>query len=230
MPTRQRSTKKRVTRKRGKRPARARKSRVSRSFGSGMPSKMFLKLKYSELYALAYGGAGIVSNNQWNLTSLFKPNYTSAGHQPYLFDQYKLLYNRYRVYGVKWSVSFISSDTAQQYDCFVLIRPDTVFNTNAETTLESTNCKRTILGIESGGNNVKTLSGYVSCAQACALSKREYNASPNTAALISASPSLVPILNTMVSNQNTGAAGSVNIRINLIYFCSLYDRIQLSQS
>jgi len=42
----------------------------------------------------------------FNLNSIYKPNRTYAGHQPYGHDTFAQLYNRYRIYKVKWTAIF----------------------------------------------------------------------------------------------------------------------------
>jgi len=50
----------------------------------------------------------------FNLNSIYKPNRTYAGHQPYGHDTFAQLYNRYRIYKVKWTAIFPSSTVDYQ--------------------------------------------------------------------------------------------------------------------
>lgn len=54
------------------------------------------KLKYNESFA----SNGTIFDTVFNLNSINDPNRTGAGHQPYGYDTYATLYNRYRVYKV----------------------------------------------------------------------------------------------------------------------------------
>ncbi|WP_218254000.1 hypothetical protein, partial [Candidatus Magnetobacterium casense] len=51
------------------------------------------KMKYSDVIS----GGALFGDVHMNLNSLFDPNRSGIGHQPYGFDQLATLYNRYRV-------------------------------------------------------------------------------------------------------------------------------------
>lgn len=102
----------------GKRAPRARKggrgyktvNLVGRSLNP-IPQRMIAKHKYAE-------SVGVVAVNnlatfQYNLNSIYDPNKSGVGHQPYGRDQYAALYNRYRVIACSWRVTCIPSNSAR---------------------------------------------------------------------------------------------------------------------
>lgn len=68
------------------------------------------RLKYVE-QVLISNTANIFTDYQFRLNSLFDPNSTGTGHQPYGFDQLAQLYNRYRVYKVNYTITVEPNNT-----------------------------------------------------------------------------------------------------------------------
>jgi len=65
-------------------------NRITRTFG------------YSETQNFTTGAVSLVGTQQvWRLNSLFDPNFTGVGHQPYGYDQFNTLYSNYKVHKVK---------------------------------------------------------------------------------------------------------------------------------
>lgn len=65
---------------------------------SGVPDRLFVKLKYT--YIVTYTStSGNVTYQQFRGNGVFDPDVTGAGGQPYTFDQWAALYSRYRVRG-----------------------------------------------------------------------------------------------------------------------------------
>lgn len=75
-------------------------------------SRYITKMKYSEVFTLS------IANNYtqiMNLNSLFDPNSTGVGHQPYGFDQLAAIYNRYRVISTSYVVNAYQGSQAIRY-------------------------------------------------------------------------------------------------------------------
>ncbi len=73
----------------------------STSKGTGMlfdpfPAKMRSKLRYSQTLSLDPSG-GLPAGNLFRCNSIFDPDYTGIGHQPYGHDTLQSIYNHYRV-------------------------------------------------------------------------------------------------------------------------------------
>lgn len=59
---------------------------------SPLPQRYITKMKYMETITTSALG-----DFQFRLNSIYDPNFTGVGHQPYGFDQLSAIYNRYRV-------------------------------------------------------------------------------------------------------------------------------------
>jgi len=60
----------------------------------GIPDTQFTVLRYVDLVSFT----GSTASYTFRANSLFDPDFTSAGHQPYYFDQYIASYEKYRVF------------------------------------------------------------------------------------------------------------------------------------
>jgi len=64
-----------------------------------LPRTYFNTLKYAETFTLTTGAAGVIGTEQaMLLNSLYDPNFTGVGHQPYGFDQLSSFFNNYIVH------------------------------------------------------------------------------------------------------------------------------------
>lgn len=81
---------------------------------TGFPQQMKVRLKYVDEYVMT-STAGAVANQAFRMNSVFDPDFTGVGHQPYGFDQYASLYNVYTVLGSKLTATwapFTQTDVA----------------------------------------------------------------------------------------------------------------------
>lgn len=66
----------------------------------------------------------------WRLNSLFDPDLTGVGHQPYYYDQVSALYTSYRVFECAWEVTFTTPATI---NCFCAVMAATSQDTYSLT-------------------------------------------------------------------------------------------------
>ncbi len=87
-----------------------------------MPQMLKTKMRYAAVVALTNGGITGVFGTEYvfRLNSLFDPDLTSTGHQPYGFDQLSLFYGSYRVHGCTVSLEFHSSDADDNICAFTV--------------------------------------------------------------------------------------------------------------
>lgn len=124
----------------------------------GLPDTLITKVRYYEEVDLT-STAGSTATYAFRMNSLFDPNFTGAGHQPYYFDQLSPLYSRYNVLGSKLRVQFsAASDSATSGPWSVGVVGDgngTI--SSVETTNRETNTSDSkILMPRTGSNNLAT--------------------------------------------------------------------------
>jgi len=103
---------KRVYKKRTMRKA-YKKRRVPRLLSAStypFPRTTTRKLKYVESFSLDSGLASALATYAFSCNSLFDPNVSGTGHQPYGFDQLMNLYNHYEVLSSKIKITMADSN------------------------------------------------------------------------------------------------------------------------
>lgn len=63
------------------------------------PTRALVKLRYCDVATIT-STAGASNTSQYNISSLYDPDYTYTGHQPYLYDQISSLFQAYCVKSV----------------------------------------------------------------------------------------------------------------------------------
>lgn len=131
--------------------------------GTGFPSQLRTKLRYCDVITLT--STASVGTYTFRMNSLFDPDFTSIGHQPYYYDQLAALYNRYAVQGSTLKATFSlvvnSTSTIQPSGPVVVgvkLDDDGSLVTTDRTTLQEENDSITeFLGNGSGGHNMTTI-------------------------------------------------------------------------
>jgi hypothetical protein len=62
-------------------------------------------LRYVDAFSLQCAAATLVSGYQFRINSIYDPDYTGTGHQPYMHDQLAALYAQYRVHRIRATIS-----------------------------------------------------------------------------------------------------------------------------
>lgn len=130
----------------------------------GFPATLRTQLRYSDVRILT-STLGGVATYVMRMNSLFDPDFTSIGHQPYYFDQLSGIYDRYSVVKSKMVCKFslIANTTATAQPSGPVVvgvksDDDGTISGVITTAIESSGTKSDFLNNALGGNNVKTLS------------------------------------------------------------------------
>lgn len=135
-------------------------------FDYGFPDKVITKMKYGDKIDLS----GVQQTEVFRANSMFDPDLTIVGHQPMYFDQFALIYAKYRVRGAKITATFsylsgpstIVTNFAPAL-CYVIPQNSSTLLANSLSyLLEDNNAVTGLLQDKSGGNNVVKLSGTYS--------------------------------------------------------------------
>ncbi len=80
-------------------------------------SEFICSFRYFERISLQNSNSvNTASTYSFRLNSLFDPNYTGTGHQPYQYDQLTGIYNNYIVERTHFKITFRNSDAAGSYN------------------------------------------------------------------------------------------------------------------
>lgn len=209
---------------------RAMRSNMVVSRTSALPDRFFTTLKYSSIHTLGFTAFGLPAVHQFRTNSLNDPDLSGVGHQPLSHDQFALLYNRYRVYGMKYSCTFINTSTAEPVEYAVLVRPNPNTPTDWDVIHESPFVKKGTLGVESGAG-IKVVSGYVSNPKTLGISKERYRIDDTFQAQMGVSPVFNgPVITFGVQSADGSQPSITIIRVNLTFYAEFFDRKVLARS
>lgn len=177
--------------------------------------------------------SGYPTIHKFRLNSLFDPDLSGTGHQPRWFDQLKLMYESYRVTGVKVSVNFNDPGEDGLYVGINAYNVDqTAYNSVAGKYLNDIRERRiaTVYPLNNTGKQNKTLNVYLPIHSILGMTKLQYQASSLTGSTISTNPSEEAILEifSMAPFISTGIGCSVSVK--LTYYCTFYDYQSPDQS
>jgi hypothetical protein len=188
----------------------------------------YVSLKYADLYSESL--ATVTGTNQvMNLNSIFDPDRTGTGHQPYGYDQLAALYNRYRVLAVDYKITF----HAEALGFYIVVLPSngvlaTAITNQASYTLASESPRSQVRCQGVGANDV-IIRGTIKLNELNGTTLTEYLADDRFQAIFGSNPTELILLNVGTYNQN-GSTLVVDFTIELIYHCDIHDPIMLTQS
>lgn len=202
-----------------------------------------VQLKYRDTISLnpTTGTLNSGGSNTWlfSFNSLYDPDVTSVGHQPMYLDNYASLYQRYKVSFAKikativnhsvntavWNGSAVATQPNYSYKLLMIrdINPDEVTGQNIETVLEqdAVNTKWRYVAPQLNGR-------LPSISMKCAPHKTagvSYD-DDSLQSLMTAGPSKnIKGLIGITSADGTTDPPSVNIVVEITYYCKFFDRV-----
>lgn len=210
--------KKRMYKKRGSRMVNVNKA--LRPFAQ----RYITKMKYSE--ALGLNGAGPLAY-RWSLNSLWDPNFSGTGHQPYGFDTLQTIYNRYRVIACSYVIS-VSPNDANYLRIASLPANEQVNTLSLSEMCENPRAKFITQAPQA---SLKTLKGKIFLPSLVGRNKSQYMADDRYQAVTTASPSELALLNVFVQRLDDGInVINAGISITLEYTVEWFDVKNLGQS
>lgn len=193
------------------------------------------KMKYAEVRTVTGPAAGGLVQYNFRLNSIFDPNLTGVGHQPYGHDQLADIYNRYRVYRVDYAISALNTDGATNYSVVGVVPANEQIATfiGVSDIMESPRAKYIT---QAPNAALKVLKGSVSLASLAGRTKSQYMSDDRYQAEFLANPAESLILNilagTITGTGGTGGTGTnvMNLSISLVYHVECFDVRQQVQS
>lgn len=203
-------------------------SNLEKSAFTFLDPHKFITMKYSDEYSFSL--ATITGSSQiMNLNSLFDPDRSGVGHQPYGYDTITPLYSRYRVWSAHWKVTFHASTSGY----YVVVLPSngnlaTAITNQASFTL-ACESPRAVVRSQSTGAQSVVLTGRIDLNELNGTTIEEYKGDDRFQAQNNASPSEILLLNIGAYNQNTGSI-PVDFIVEMWYECEWHDPIMQAQS
>jgi len=184
-----------------------------------IPQRSIVQMKYCADVATDSSGMYKI-----NLNSVYDPDKTSTGHQPYGRDTYASLYNRYRVISCSWNV------TATSPDALILAAQPANEDLLYAGIAEMRENPRTKFVIQNYGGSTARLMGRTYIPSLVGRTKAQYMADDRYQAAINNDPSELAILNIMAATGGGVSITSLNLNITLEYTVEWFDVKHLAQS
>lgn len=190
-----------------------------------IPQRFITKMKYAD-YVITD------SNGQFyfNLNSVYDPNRTGTGHQPYGHDTLATLYNRYRVISCSYRIQLahIATGTPVSQQLAVMPANEAILFSNVSEMRENPRAKYIT---QNPGASAAVLSGKVYLPSLVGRTKAQYMADDRYQAVVGANPSEQAILNCVASAafaDNVSAGVCFNVLLE--YTVEWFDVKTLGQS
>lgn len=197
------------------------------------PASMKCKLTYTHTSGLSSGTVGVIGTEQvFRLNSLYDPDFTGSGHQPYGFDQVSSLYKHYQVYGVKVSVTCTDPTLDANYVA-AMFQPSTATYTLAGKDQDQVreNPLAITRVLNNTGSQITRFSQYFPIYKLEGITPVQYSASMDLySADVSTNPSLTPFFRIGVGNMRGNASQSVMCVLTFTFYCRFTQRVIQSQS
>lgn len=206
--------KRRVARRKGRKTV-----NVNRAL-QPIPQRYICKMKYSETFSAPLLAPYVALN----LNSIFDPNRTGGGHQPYSHDTMQTLYNRYRVISCSYVVRGYSGVDAIRFG--VLPANEVVTPLTMSELVENPRCRfkhafpNGQQGVVRGKTYIPSLVGRT---------KAQYMADDRYQAQMGASPNELAVLNVFGQNFLDGNV-QIFYTVELTYTVEFFDVKNLAQS
>lgn len=208
-------------RRMARRVVRRRAKKVVNNAITPVPQRFLTKHKYSTTVTINTAQP----QYNFNLNSLFDPDRTGTGHQPYGFDQLSALYNRYRVYGCSYVVNGYQANNPIRIGAVpsnsVAALP------NMATLIELPRAKFTT---QIPGGSRAQISGYVDLPSLTGRTKAQYMADDIYAGTALSSPAELLILNLQAALLSDVTVDGCLMTVTLQFHCEWFDPIVFGSS
>ena len=194
-----------------------------------MPLRQILTMPYSQELTLSIvGSTNTMTKNTFRLNSMYDPDQTGTGHQPYFWDQYTEIYNNYQVIAARWKVTFINESSDSDVTLMAAVNTTTDTDMAGMGTIsgivwsiaqERPDVRTKILPPLSSGGGKCTISGANYMAKSFGLTQKQYQGDAAFHATVSGNPTRTYWLEAGVCALGTGPAQGQTIRVifNCVY-------------
>ncbi len=199
------------------------------------PQRLKTVLPYADQFVFTGATLSAVfgNENSFRLNSLFDPDYTGTGHQPYGFDQVTPFYSRYMVDEVNIRVTFSDPQGDGVY-CGVFIKnyddTATLVNSSVPQSTERPQCW--VRPLNNTGSQKIVFEKRLKICDLMGLTQTQYEAAwPTMASLVTTNPSVAPYLSVAIADVNASSpALTCKATVEIDYYTTFFSRITPGQS
>lgn len=188
-----------------------------------IPARYICRMKYAETLTTNVGGQYVI-----NLNSIYDPERTGGGHQPYGFDYLANLFNRYRVISTSWRINMPAGTGANPITWAAMPSNDngitwTAFSEVAEN-------PRAKYITQNPGAGCVYLNGRSYLPALMGRTRTQYMADDKYEATVAANPTENALLYIQSFNSSGVPVGAVTFNIVLEFVVEWFDVKRLLQS
>jgi len=196
------------------------------------PAHVTRDLTYAELFQFTTGTAGIYGTQQsMRMNSIFDPNYTGTGHQPYGRDTMNTLYSRYRVDRCSFELWFTTPGAGNDILCTCSVAAGTSASLTGLAPDRPLEWPFAQFGqLSSSGSRLCVLRGTFNLEDVLGVSQAKYRSEENYCALMSADPAQDILLTFSVASFSASGGEATSVMCRLVYHTTLYERLTLALS
>ncbi len=168
---------------------------------------------------------------EFRLNSIYDPDLSGTGHQPYMYDQFAALYGRYRVDRVDIEIDVIASPSTSHCVTALVQGPSGAWSINGRTTaslIENVKCKN-VYALASAVTPPR-LRMTIDLPTYLGIGRAAYEADLSQwSGAIGSNPSRVAVLN-LATSVFAGTSETVQCVVTIVYHTKLWDPVVFGQS
>lgn len=199
----------------------------------GIARQVYVALKYSE-YFEHNAVIGTPVGDKFRINGMHQPRLSGTGHSCMGFNSLAQLYEQYKVYGLKWKITFVNRNATQQDGnpstwitnpqemimCCVFPETNTLAYQNINSAVEATGSKH---GILSRDKTQLTLSGYIDVQRLLGYSKEQFGDHANQAT-VSGDPIEYVALSVLAQCPDDNSRINYSYHIDFTYYGKFFDK------
>lgn len=174
--------------------------------------------RYSTELTIDPAAAGAATSYVLSLNGLYDPDVSGVGHQPMAFDEMNGIYNDYVVYGAKFEVYMLSTDSGGLTIVGTTVYPGSGTTTVKERYIENPNTMFKMLSNQTDGNSTAFFSKYVDIAQIYGRTRSQLITEDYFKGNGSANPTDLICLILWAAGYNGGNTAPVGCQVRITYF------------
>ena len=200
-----------------------------------LPRNLTRTLRYAETYTLTTGTVGVVGSvQQMALNSLYDPNATGTGHQPYGYDQLApAFYLNYLVKKVRWRLLCTTIGNTSEVCVAFCIYPSGasgIQSLSVDAVTEKSNVTTFNVG-PSGNDRSRLVEGHCSMDKIFGITQAQLTDNLDQyGAAYNANPTKIAYLELGIGSYSGSAGITLSVQVVLDFEAEFYSPVTLSQS
>lgn len=197
-----------------------------------MPDRYMTKLRYSDRLSSSITVPFTGPTAIWYQTSLYDPQTTTGGHRPLWASQVGGLYEKYRVYGMKYKWTIVNASSYNAVEAVVLHQTNTTALADIETAKEQTGSR--VFTVQPCAAGITYRRGYLNTAKVFGLTRKEFigdDAFVGPCSVTGPSANPTKCAQTLLMMRAMGPGDiTCNVTIDIVYYVEFMARRQAAGS